>query len=239
MSYKLKITVDNHDIDYCGIVRPSSMMRYMQSAATRHLDSVHPNSDEMRRDLDLAFILSRANMSIYRSLHKDDEIYVETWPCEGKGASYMRCARILTTDGDLVSEMVTRWALVEISTKRLVRCSDFTLSLENGEMLELGTPRPAITRDTSFSLLGERTVTYAQTDINGHMNNTYYADMFCDFLDIKDQMVARFCIAYLSEAPMGETLKIYKAPSENGTLFKSVREDGSTNAEAEIILDSI
>ena len=239
MKYKYRVQVTNHDVDYSGNIKPSIIMRYMQEAGAKQLDSIHPNASEMRTELGYAFILSRANMSIYAPIHTYDELEIETWPCEGKGAVFTRCATV-RRDSKLVAEMITRWALVDINTRRLIRHSEFVLPLATHEPIELENLRPTIPKDAPVSLVGERTVTYSQTDINRHMNNTCYADMFCDFLDMDKQMVVKFQISYINEAPMGETLKVYKQQDTSDCYrMRTVREDGSINAEVEITLDKI
>jgi hypothetical protein len=46
-------------------------------------------------------------------------------------------------------------------------------------------------------------------------------------------------ISYISEAPLGETLKIYSGISDGVYYVRTVRESGQTNVEAEIMLEAI
>ncbi|MBP3378991.1 MAG: hypothetical protein J6L96_09590 [Clostridia bacterium] len=46
-------------------------------------------------------------------------------------------------------------------------------------------------------------------------------------------------ISYVSEAPLGETLKIYSGVSDGVYYVRTKRENGQVNVEAEIMLEAI
>ena len=88
--------------------------------------------------------------------------------------------------------------------------------------------------------VGQRRVVYSDCDYNGHINNTHYPDLLCDFLpDGETRPVADVVINFLGEAPFGDTLTVYRAPDperEGRYLFRTRRADGSTNIEAVLTL---
>ena len=90
-------------------------------------------------------------------------------------------------------------------------------------------------------LTGERTVEYADVDMNGHMNNTRYPDIFCSYLgeEMKGQRVISMGISFLSEAPLGESIKYYAGGSDDVFYVRTIRENGQTNAEAEILTEPL
>ena len=52
--------------------------------------------------------------------------------------------------------------------------------------------------------------------------------------------VIQFEINYISEAPLSETIKVYMAKGEEGTyFFRTVRDGGETNIEAEMMIEKI
>ena len=80
---------------------------------------------------------------------------------------------------------------------------------------------------------GERTIRYADIDYNGHMNNTNYPDMLCDFLpDVLQTRVTGFVLSYLHEGTFGHTLRILRTETEGGYLFRTVDADGTVCLEA-------
>jgi len=120
--------------------------------------------------------------------------------------------------------------------------NEFDLGYRTDDMIELDLPaRFKIPDDVEMRLVGERTVEYADIDLNGHMNNTRYPDILCGYIpeDMRGRRVISLGISFLSEAPFGETLKIYSGTSDGVHYVRTIRENGSVNVEAEIITESL
>lgn len=227
-----------HDTDVNRIASASAILRYMQEAANLQFENQHPTLDELRNN-GKTFILSKLNMSVYQPIYGCDMITAETWPCESKGVSFNRCSRILR-DGSIVAELSSVWALVDINTRRLLRVTDFSWNVENEPPLELDSPaRIKIPKDMQLSLVGERFIVYSDLDINKHMNNTKYPDMFCDYLPMIGRRVVSISINYASELHNGETVKIYLGENDGIYYIRAIKENGTVGAEAEILLDEI
>ncbi len=229
-----------NDVDCNDIVSTSAIFRYMQDAANSAMETDGPSYKELY-DRGLAFILSRMRMSSYAPIRVHDKVEVQSWACESKGVQWNRCYRILR-DGMIVAEAVSVWALCGVQDKKLHRVTEFDFEYRTDEMLELDMPpRFRIPDDVEMRLVGERTVEYADIDLNGHMNNTNYPDILASYIgaDMRGQRVISFGISYASEAPLGETLKIYSGISDGVYYVRTVRENGQTNVEAEIMLEAI
>lgn len=228
-----------HDADLNGIATASSVLRYMQEAAHMQFVKNPPTLEELRNG-GKVFLLSKLNMSIYSPITAYDQIVAESWPCESKGVSFNRCGRILR-GGVIVAELVSVWAFMDLSERRLLKTSDFSWNVTNEEPLELDFPtRIKIPKDIQLILVGERQIVYSDLDGNGHMNNTKYPDMLCDFLpSMKNKRVAVISLNYTSELPLGENIKIYLGENDGTYYFRTVKEDGMTGAEAEMILEDI
>jgi len=239
MIYSFEMVVNSHDTDYNGEVRPACLMKYMQEAGMLQLENLGPSPKELF-DMGRTFFLSRAIVSIYKPLHAYEKIRVETWGCESRGVSFIRSARILRGD-DLICEMVTVWALLDINSGRLLKTTEFEAGFEMGQPLELYDQiKLRIPDEVNLTLLGEYPVTYSVCDVNMHMNNTCYADMFNGFVTMdKNQRVVSLTFSFAAEAKLGCTLKIYVGEgSQRGQhYFRAVGKDGKICTEAEIILE--
>lgn len=240
MRWTENYVVNSHDPDLNNIVRTSALMRYMQDAANCQMEGEKPSYNELLAE-GKAFVLSRLQMSIYQPLYNHDRITAESWACESTGVSFNRCYCI-KKDDRIVAEAVSVWALVDVNSKRLCRVSEFENQYSMDAMLELDMPaRFRIPKEVPLSLMGERTVEYQDVDMNRHINNTRYADILCGYLPTMEGVrVIKFEISYLSEAPLGETLKVYMGTAGDNTYyFRTLRENGKTNVEAEIVLEEI
>ena len=240
MIYTEEYRINSHDCDFNGAVRPSAILRYMHETSNLQMHNYGPSNDELRAD-NKAFILSKINLSFYRELRAFDHIKVETWAVESHGVSFYRCSRVFRND-DLVAEMVGVFALVDISTRQFCKVSDVEFGFDTEpNMLELDIPsRFKIPDGIDLGLIGEYTVNYSDTDVNMHMNNTNYLDVFCDYLpNTKNCRVITAIINYQTEAPLGATVKVYRGEDDDGYYFRTVRADGNVNAEALIMTDRI
>lgn len=233
-------TVAANDVDVNNIVSASVMLRYMQDAANNAMRADGPSYEELIES-GYTFILARISLSFYTPLHSHDELEIQTWAVESRGVQMNRCYRILR-DGIIMAEAAAVWALCGIEDRKPHRVSEFDLHYRTDAMLELDLPaRLRIPEEAELHLVGERTVEYADIDLNGHMNNTRYPDIMCGFLeqDMQGQRVISICLSYLSEASYGETIKYYTGTNDGYSYVRSVRPGGSINAEAEIMTEAI
>lgn len=231
MKFCEKYKINVHDEDLNGVVSPTGCLRYMQDSANCHMEADGPSYYELF-SAGKAFIISRIKVVFHGELHSHEHIDGYTWACEGKGVSFPRCYEVVR-DGELIIEARSVWALCDTNTKRLCRAGDPVIRYSTDKELDIELPR--IIKPTSeFEKVGEKEVTYTDVDLNRHMNNTVYADMFWNYVPAHDGLLPRTLdIFYKSEAKLGEKLEIYRASCEDGWLFRSVRSDGKVNAEVE------
>lgn len=237
MIYSEPKTVSPHDLDENNIASASAILRYLQDSAYGQMYNNPPSMDDLRRD-GKTFLLSRIAFTSYQPLKVYDKLISQSWACESKGASYLRCGRLLRGD-DVVAELMAIWALIDIPSKRLLRVSEYPQPYTNEPPLELEMPtRLRIPKDAEMSLLGEYTVFYRDVDLNRHINNTNYPNILCSMLpDMSGKRVTKAVINYNHEAALGNTIQVYSMPHASDpdtVLFRTVRPDGQTNVEAEM-----
>ena len=91
-----------------------------------------------------------------------------------------------------------------------------------------------------MSLVGTRRIVYSDLDYNGHMNNTHYPDMLCDFTEgITSREVTGFSLSYLQEAAYGRNLSVYRSDLGEEHFFRTVDEEGNTCLEAKLFTKPI
>ena len=145
-------------------------------------------------------------------------------------------------DGNIIAEAATVWGIIDIERRRFCKLAEFEPHINvTEEALELDSPsRIHIPSDIPLRLVGEKTVLYSDTDVNGHMNNTNYPDLYCDFIPgMSKKRIIMMGINYSSEAKEGEVLKVYMDESDGQYYFRTVKSDGTTNSEAIIMPEDI
>ena len=236
MKFTKHYTVRWHDTDCNRCVSPTKILTYMQETAGEHLKTLLMSMDDLRDRLGLAFLLSSISISSYEPLYADDEIDVQTWVCDSKGLSYNRCFCILK-DGRCVAEASSVWGLLDLRSHRLLRANESPFEAEAEEPVSPALSRRLrVPKIEEMDLIGERAIVYSDIDYNGHMNNTHYPDLFCDFTpDICNVRVNGMMLSFLHEGKFGHVLKVYRAKTDAGYLFRTVDEDGITCTEALVV----
>ncbi len=235
-SYKVKF----HDTNSNEILSPSHVLKFMQETGMLHMLGCRPSYEDLLNE-NKALILSSIRVNLYSPIYAYDEITVKTWACGSRGFTTTRSFEIYKGE-ELMAESNSIWALVSVSDKKLIRVSEVDFSnFEPEEPLVLDSPaKVRIPNELKLSLVGEYTVRYSDIDLNGHMNNTNYPDMFFNFLPKPEaKLVKSYAISYVNEAKKDDNLKFYIAKSDGKYYMRSVHEDGRTNAEAEFITENV
>ena len=237
MEFRKEIEVDIHDVDHNGIARLSSLMRYIQGAAQSQLTLNGMSYDELK-NMKRGFILSRITMEFTEPVRAYENLTAVTYPCDSRGYSFLRCYS-LEKQGRTIGRAVSVWALVDTETRELVKVNNFELNLETHEPHSLALTR--FTLPSNLVEMGTYTVNYGDLDQNCHMNNTRYPDMYSNFLPLDGKRIRSISINYRNEAPRGARLRVERASGDDGYryYFRTLREDGLVNTEAEVLLEDI
>ncbi len=231
----MKTEVDVHDVDYNGVAKTSSIMKYIQTAAQCQLTEGGMSYDNLKSN-NRAFILSRVKLEVLKPLRAYAPLTAVTYPCESRGYSFLRCYE-LESDGEVVARAISVWALIDTESRALVKASDFNLGLptlpQNGLILN------AMKLPSNMTDIGGYGVHYGDVDQNRHMNNTKYPDMYSNFLPLSGKMISSITINYSNEAQIGEKLRVQRGEDDGIYYFRTVRSDGKVNSEAQIILRDI
>ena len=239
MKWSEEVTVRPSDTDINGIASASAVLSYVQNAGYYQHFYVGPSLEDIRKN-GMAFILSRAALRIYEPMYACDKLTAESWPCKISGASFMRSARIMRGDCT-VAEALTSWALVDIESGKLCRADSVKLGFGTDEPVSHGVPiRFSIPKDIELQPRGSRLITYSDADSNGHMTNTAYPDMLCDFLPsvsmhdceesalgvrgdhrplLTGKRITSLSLSFLSEARIGEKITVLCGRDQSGVYY--------------------
>ncbi len=240
MKYQEKYNVKFHDTDVNEVVSISHILKFMQETSMRQMKARRPSYEELFNDKK-AFILSSIRLEIYNPIYAYEDIVAKTWACPSRGFSFLRSYSIERNE-EIMAEAHTAWALVNTEDKKLYKVSDVDLSnYETEEPVQLENPlRIRIPQEAPLSLMGEYTVRFTDTDLNGHMNNTNYPDMIINHLPNPENVrIKSIGISFINDIKRGESVKIYAVKTDGKLYIRSIKEDGSINIEAEIILESL
>ena len=234
MKFTQHYTVRWHDTDANRQVRPSALVTYLQETANEHLIHIGISLDELRDRYGLAFILGSISVRSYEPLFAGDAIEVGTWTCGERGFRHNRCFRVLR-GGKTVTEATSQWALINLKDGSLVKVEDMPYHIEPESSIVLPDlpARLKMPLITEMETAGERRIVYSDIDYNGHMNNTRYPDMLCDFIpEMRESRMTGMVLSYRKEAVFAHTLRVFRQKTEDGYFICTVDEDGNVCTEA-------
>ncbi len=239
MVYEEQITTRWHDTDATLTVRPSQQLVYMQEMAFRHLDSVGRNLDRLRYEEQLAFILTRLTLNFYRPMQPMQTVTAQTWVAEGKGLNFPRYFRLINAAGETAAEASSSWVLIDLQTHMPVRANSFDYGFGPEQPLPFSTPRRFVVPDHMIEV-GARRIVYSDIDYNGHMNNTRYPDMVCDYLpEGTVPCIQTMHLEFAKEAKFGSILRVMRGErqTEQGKayLIQTLNEAGEICLAAEVL----
>lgn len=238
MSYSQYYEILSHDIDKNFCVKPSIIMRYMQETANRHMHDAKPSYIDLYNQ-GKNFILSRMNIEIYREIFQYDKVEVVTWPTN-KGVSFLRSFQ-MKRGNELLAEGGATFALIDINTKKFLRCNgeDFANYHEEPALEKIFDCKARVPDEIELISRGERTVSYFDTDLNGHINNTNYPDILANFIpEISNLRVVSMSLHFVGEAKLGSKMSVFTSDKiiENELVKYYVKSEvnGKTNVIAEM-----
>ena len=240
MRYNEQIKIRSYDVDMNGVLRPTVLLAKLEELGAHQMVKYPPSNDDLRKE-GKGFILSRVVLEVEKELRDGDICEGYTWACDNsRGLSFNRCYE-LVKDGEVAARVYTVWALLDINEKKLLRVEEYdTVGGEAESAFEIGIPlRVRMPRAEEYTEIAKRRVFYSDTDLNGHMNNTKYLNMLCDFVpDIEKRRLRGVNISYIAEAPLGDELTVCVKSEGDVFYFKTIRFDGKTNCEAVLYFEN-
>lgn len=231
------IELDTYCCDGNQIVKPSGVLQALQECGRRQMAAQGPSYEDILKQ-GKAMMLSRIDMRIYDELRIGEEVEVSSWPCESGRATFLRMYQ-MSRNGEVAAQISSQWVLVDFASRKILKVEDIDFSnYYMGPYTELISEKFKIPKTAPLEEAGRFEIMYSHLDSNRHMNNTYYADMLCNYvpeLAAGTHRVGSMRTHYAKEAPLGEVLTIKRLSQGDGRyLFKTFKQNGEVNIEAEI-----
>lgn len=239
--YEQDFIIDSRAVDLTGCARPSAILGCLQEAATGAGLELHVSTPEMLEKYHSVWMVVRSWYHLDKPLYWNEGFTVRTWHRGAKVASTYRDYDLLQ-NGVPIGEGTSLWALVDPNTGKLLRMTDLEefQGTGGGELCKTKflhkLKLPPLPRRE------ERPMRYSDTDINGHVNNSRYADFACDALRLEECLQGRFVqelqIGYLAQCRAGETLWIDTGEADGVLYAQGCGPAGDARFRCAVTLDT-
>lgn len=243
MYYEDTYRVGARDTDPFNQCRPSSMLNFLQEAATLAAVELHASRDEVAEKYRCFWMLVRLWYRLDKPLYWDDRLTVRTFHRGGKGVSMYRDFD-LYRNGEPIGEAVSTWVMADLDTHKLLRLSDMEeFAGTTGGPLCKSVKLHRLPMPDQMRAAEERLLHYSDTDINGHVNNVRYADFACDAIHLEREgagkFVSSFQISYLKECRPGESITLSAGQRDGTWCAVGADSAGVRRFESAITLENI
>lgn len=239
LCYECKQVIDSRDVDGTGCCKASALLGHMQEAATQAAEESTFGRGALLEGYNAFWMLTRIMLRLDRPLSWGEEVTIRTWHRGGRSAVLYRDFDLFA-EGKTVGEGVSAWVLADVDSRRLLRLGDVSelrgTEGENCKTLKLS----KLKQPEQLEAVERRPMRYSDTDINGHVNNTRYADFACDAVGMprEGQFLSELRVGYLAECRIGETLEILRGGEPNRPFVLGRGPEGKDRFEAELVFQA-
>ena len=237
--YEHQFCIDSRDVDGRGYCKASALLGHLQEAATQAAELGGCPRQVLLERYNGFWMLTRVWFQLDRPLRWEEEVTVRTWHRGNRRATMYRDYDIYV-NGERVGQGISAWVLADRTTRKLIRLNHIREldGTDGGELVKERT-LSKLHPPADLAEVERRPMRYSDTDINGHVNNTRYADFACDALEQDrldgDIFVSEMQIGYLMECRPGEVLSIQAATGENWNFVCGLDKEGKTRFESTVI----
>lgn len=225
------------DFDKFDRIMPSAILDLFQDAAGQHAEEIGVGFGDMLAR-NYLWVLTRVKFKILSAPTRYGTVIVKTWPLPPNRFTYRReyCVEDLLGQKLIIGS--SEWAIIDSKERRLVSDPDL-YPFKDGFCEEvsfegkLGKVHNFETDDEPYTI----NVGYSELDINGHVNNTKYANYVMNALNPeKDYVIDTFQIDYRKEIMQDTRLSVYCVKDKNVISTVGKRHDGEISFVCKIEL---
>jgi len=221
-------------------IKASKILYELQEAGRIQMENDKPSVDDLL-DRNLALMVNRIDMVMYRAVSEDEEITYTSNACPSERATLLRVYNAKAGD-EPVAYASSIWSLVNFKTRRIMKAKE--LNMKNFTLAKYRNPfgdrKFRITEEDERAMedMGTFKVGREYMDDNGHMNNIKYLEHVeaCIPELENGSFMKEIRLHFMKEALYDEELRIKRLHKEDAYYFRMYKPDGEANFECEIVI---
>ena len=221
LKYELELTLPLDGFDEHGNLLPGEVLRLFERMAGQHAEVLGVGFEAMLKR-NLLWVVTAIRYQLCGELRSGQKVRGITWPLPQTKVGFVREYLICSEDGEVLIKGTSNWATIYADTRQLAIASEI---YPQGEFCSDRNFADRTRRIRDFEADGEERVIRPDAsaiDVNGHVNNTRYADFAYRALGGFGGRIDTFQIDYLREVLCGEELRLKTAKTETLCLVKGL-----------------
>ncbi len=237
--YQDTFRIQQNECDFRNEMMAAAFLRRAQQIGIDQCNAIGLNN-ELYEKTNTAFLLAKSAIELFKPVTVNEVLTVKTIPSAAKRAVYNRIVIFYNEQGQEVAVYDSRWVLVDRTARRILRTPP----------AEMGTPftEPA-ERELDFSI--EKTelpfeqkmiAGYSVCDCNGHINNTRYADLICNFVsaqEFENKKIKKMVLLYHKEIPFGAEFELKRGKQTENQIYFVAQAQQKKCMEANVVFAPI
>lgn len=224
------------DFDKNQRLHPSAILDLFQVVAGEHANILGCGIDALAGK-DLLWVLVRTKYLVLKQPKMFSRVVVKTWPLAPSRVGFQREYLMENEAGEPLVKASSDWVIINSSTRKIAPASN--IYPEGLVHLEDKSFEGRLSKIADFEVTDNGISVipgYSQLDMNGHVNNTKYANYVLDALNPDMEEIVEFQIDYRHEVKSGERLNVYPCRLGEKAFVKGVSEDGELKFMAEMLI---
>lgn len=236
--YETSYTLRAADFGAWSRLRPSSILDLFQDVAGRHANELGVGFVPMM-EKNIVWVIVKVRFRVLKEAQMYQNVHVRTWPLPPERIGYQREYVIADENGESIVEGSSEWVLMDFASRKIVAGGNVYPLTEHctDKVFEDKFPRLR-----AFEAEGEGyscLPPFSDFDMNGHVNNTKYANYVLDAISpAKDQVIRTFQMDYHREVLPGEKLTILTRREGDSLLARGENSAGEKMFSCRIEFES-
>lgn len=209
-------------------LHPNAILDIFQDIAGIHANTLGCGHDTLL-ERSMIWVLVRVRYEVLCQPKMFDTVTALTWPLAPTRAGFRREYLLKDSKGNIVVKGSSEWVMMHSTERRLLpSCDVYPSDYDFMSNLAIEGKSARIHDFEAAMAPVHFTPQFSDIDMNGHVNNTKYANFVFNAVELSEnEQIRCLQIDYKHEVLAGDSLDIYTAREDNVLLSKGMGEDGT------------
>ncbi len=214
--------VRSSEIDARGLATLPSLLTYMQEAAWDNTATLGISIYDLL-EKGLTWVLQRMRVEMFRYPKHREELTVETWASGQEKVFLHRDFRLYSQERELLGQATSVWLVMDVAKRQMVAVPDFITAVAvapGRASLPFAKGKLPVLAEVAYEQ--HTTVRWHHTDLNRHVNNTWYLRWALASLPVEllEQAYLReLDIIFRAESTLNDTVVAAASPAFESNTY--------------------